>query len=197
MELYFRPCYQARRRRMADLGCWKLWDERRVFAAWAPCVLAGLGLCSAVACSDGTGVAYQVNENEASPASPGGGVLTGNPGPGSDVVSDPMAPAPQVSGAGAPPPVPAENPAPVQAPPAGDPSASGGEPQPNATETNFFGAGCRSDADCGESRRCEFPVETEADAAPSPAPEDAGSPDAGADAAVPETLVPRGHCVAL
>ena len=179
---------------MADLGCWNLWNERRVFAAWA----CALGLCGA--CSDGTDVTVQVNGNEASPgapASPGGGVLTGNPRPASDVVGDPMAPAPQVSGAGAPPSVPVENPPPVPAPPAGDPSASGGEPQPNATETNFFGAGCRSDADCGANRRCEFPVATEADAAPSPAPEDAGSPDAGADAAVPETLVPRGHCVAL
>jgi hypothetical protein len=85
----------------------------------------------------------------------------------------------------------------VQAPAAEDPSASSGEPQPNATETNFFGAGCRSDAECGQNRRCEFPVDAQADAAPGPAPEDVASPDAGADAAVPETLVPRGHCVAL
>jgi hypothetical protein len=183
---------------MADLGGSNLRNGRRVTARRALCVLAGLGLCSAVACSDGTDVTYQVNGNAVAPASPSEGVLSGCPvPPGAPLVSPPSgevsAPSVQASGAGAPPPT-QEHPPPVQAPPAQEPSASGGEPQPNATETNFFGAGCRSDADCGANRRCEFPADAEADAAPNPAPE--VSPDAGADAAVPETLVPRGHCVA-
>lgn len=166
------------------------------------CVLVGLGWGSAVACADSTDVTYQVNGNTADPAaSPGDGLLTGTPmldrpmpgsPPGDSTPGAVSPPSPQAGGAGAPPPLPQENPPPVQGPPA----ASGGEPQPSATETNFFGAGCRSDADCGENRRCEFPVDSEVDAAASPAPGSAGSPDAGADAAVPETLVPRGHCVA-
>ena len=176
-------------------------SEPRVFtAARALCVLVGLGLC-AVACSDGAELSYRVNANGADPAPPGDGVLTGSPVPGGDVPGGPTpgegpAPAPQSSGAGAPPPAAAENTPPLQTPPA-DPSPSGGEPQPNATETNFFGAGCLSDADCGENRRCEFPVAAETDAAPSPAAKDAGSADAGADAAAPPPFVPRGHCVAL
>ena len=193
---------------MADLGGCKLRNERRILvAARALCVLAALGLASAVACSDGTDVSYQVSGNEAAPAASGDGVLTGGPVPGGPVpASDGLGgsepgeaspPSPQGSGTGAPPPPAQESSPPVQAPPEQAPSASGEEPQPGATETNFFGAGCRSDADCGENRRCEFPVDSEADAAPSPVPEGAGSSDAGADAAVPETLVPRGHCVAL
>lgn len=190
---------------MADLGGCNLRNERRfVMAARALCVLAASGLGSAVACSDGTDLTYQVSGNGADPsATPGAGVPTGNPNPSSPDPSSPVppgdstsgqvsTPSPQASGA---PPSPQENPPPVQAPPEETPSSSGGEPQPGATETNFFGAGCRSDADCGENRRCEFPVDSEADAAPSPAPEGAASSDAGADAAVPETLVPRGHCV--
>lgn len=187
---------------MADLSGCNLRSERRCFAAArAWCWLVGLALGSAAACADSTDVTYQVSGNTADPsASPGDGVLTGSPIPGSPIPpgdsspSEVSAPSPQAGGAGAPPPPPQENPPPVQAPPE-PPSASGEEPQPGATETNFFGAGCRSDADCGENRRCEFPVDSEADAATSPAPEGASSPDAGADAAVPETLVPRGHCV--
>jgi len=97
------------------------------------------------------------------------------------------------------------------------PPASSEEPQPNATETNFFAAGCRVDADCGATRRCEFfPAEGVADAGPSDAggasdtrpvapppavPADAGPPDAGvptgeAPDAPSEPLGPRGRCVA-
>lgn len=185
---------------MADLSGGTLRRERRIFTvARFMGVLAGLGLGNAVACADSSDVTYQVSGNAADPAaSPGDGVLMGSPIPGGPLPpadSTPVevsTPSPQASGA--PPPSPAETP-PVQAPPEQTPSGSGGEPQPGATETNFFGAGCRSDADCGENRRCEFPVDSEADAATSPAPE-AGGLDAGADAAVPETLVPRGHCVA-
>jgi hypothetical protein len=164
-------------------------SERRVFSA-ARVLCAGLGLCSAIACSDGGGVASQVNGNSAAADPP---VDMGNPVPGGvfagPAAGEGAAPAPQASGTGSPPPGAPEDPLPT------DPSASGGEPQPSATETNFFGAGCLSDADCGENRRCEFPVE--ADAAPSPVADDAGRPDAGADAAVPPPFVPRGHCVAL
>jgi hypothetical protein len=174
---------------MADLGGWNLRNERRVW-----CLLAGLSLCSTMACSDGTDITGQVNGNAAGPAAPGDGVLTGSPVPPADVLGGPTLPEPQASSAGSPP-APQANPPPVQAPAAEEPSSPGGEPQPSATETNFFGAGCRSDADCGENRRCEFPLE--ADAGASLAPEDAATPDAGADAAAPESLVPRGHCVAL
>jgi len=70
------------------------------------------------------------------------------------------------------------------------PPASSQEPEPNATETNFFTAGCRVDADCGATRRCEFfPPESVAS--------DAGLSDAGApDAAPSEPLGTRGRCVA-
>lgn len=191
---------------MADLSSGRLRSGRRIFtAARFMGVLAGLGLGNAVACADSSDVSYQVSGNAVAPAaSPGDGVLTGSPIPGSPGSPTPpgdstpveaSAPSAQASGSGAPPPSPPETPPPVQAPPEQAPSASSGEPQPGATETNFFGAGCRSDADCGANRRCEFPVDSEADAATSPALE-AGGLDAGADAAVPETLVPRGHCVA-
>lgn len=173
-------------------------NERRIAAASALCALLGFGLGSAIACSDGTDVTVQVNGNTADPAAPGDGVLTGSPVPDSPLPSgagEGPAPLPQ-AGPGAPSTAPEESPPPVQAPPAEVPSASGGEPQPSATETNFFGAGCRNDADCGENRRCEFPVEADAGAAPSPGTEGEASPDAGSDAAAPEALVPRGHCVA-
>ncbi|HEU4577699.1 MAG TPA: hypothetical protein VFS67_05565 [Polyangiaceae bacterium] len=168
-------------------------SEPRLFTA-VRVLYAALGLCSTIACSGGSDVASQVSGNAAAPEGPADGVLTGNPLPGGvlDAPADGPAPLPQASGAGAPP---VENPPPAQPP--GDPSASGAEPQPTATETNFFGAGCLSDADCGEQRRCEFPVSEDTGAAPSPVGADAGSSDAGADAAVPPPFVPRGHCVSL
>jgi len=73
----------------------------------------------------------------------------------------PLLPAAQAEGNGAP----GESPGSVLPP-------DSEVPQPNATETNFFTAGCRVDADCGATRRCEF-------APPASSALDGGLADAG------------------
>jgi hypothetical protein len=161
--------------------------------------LMGAALIGAAACSDGTDAVSLANQNAGSdpplsgmsPAAPAGpgSPGTGSPGTGATDVPGGSGALPASSGSnaasGSPP-----APGPAQGEtPASVPSPSEGEPEPNATETNFFGAGCRKDADCGANRRCELP---DPGAAP-PAEPDAGAESA--DASPP--LVPVGRCVAL
>ncbi|MEO8185232.1 MAG: hypothetical protein ABI895_41020 [Deltaproteobacteria bacterium] len=171
MELYFRLCYEATEKAMCNtLRQWAC-------AAWI--VVA--------ACSGGSDVAHLVNQNAADPTAPGGlsadgvspeGVSPGGESPGGE------SPGGVAPSAGSPS---AEPGGPVQPPASNDvpASAASEEPQPNATETNFFTARCQRDADCGEARRCELPA-------------DAGSvgADAGSDAAAPDVPAPGGRCVA-
>jgi hypothetical protein len=157
--------------------------RRLVCAAWI----------AVAACSDGSDLSVVENPNAArEPPAPGATLPGGSPGAeaaGGVTPSDgsPSGAPQESAGPGA------QSGGPPQPPTGGEAPApaSGEEPQPNATETNFFGAGCRKDADCGDTRRCELP----ADAGSLPlAPPEA---DAGPDAAPPELLVPIGHCVAL
>jgi hypothetical protein len=166
------------------------------------CVVS-VGLLSLAACSSDATLYV-----EQRPDSPQQGTPSGTDTPGSPSVlgagGDPGSP---LGGA------PGDSPVPVL------PSPSQ-EPEPNATETNFFAAGCRVDEDCGATRRCEFPPPESvaldagrADAGsdgglfdtrpvgPPPVPPDAGPPpgtDAGAapDAAPDGPPTPRGRCVA-
>ena len=176
------------------------------FGTFACRTIACAAALSLAACSSDATPYVPDPSTEQQPASPSG---PNTPGPsvlssGGDTLGASEAPA---SGA------PGQSPGSV--PPAGSP-----EPEPNATETNFFTAGCRVDADCGAARRCEFfppesaasdagPPDTGADGgqsntrpvAPPALPSDAGLlPDAGVpgapDAAPSEPLGPRGRCVA-
>jgi len=150
--------------------------------------LACAAWIAVAACSDGSDLSLVANPNAAlEPPAPGATLPGVSPGGESSGVT------PSAGSAGGTPPEnagPSVEPGGPLQPPAADEApaaASGEEPQPSATETNFFAAGCRKDADCGEARRCELPL-------------DAGAPpeaDAGSDAAPPEALVPIGHCVAL
>ena len=162
-----------------------------------------VALLVAVACSDGGDGGLAPNQNGASDPSLAMPELS-KPASSAAPLSSPSLPpqpgagSPQApSSAGAVPASPSDSApggssSPPEETPGAVPAASGGEPQPSATETNFFGAGCRKDADCGETRRCEFP-----DPAARPAPtaeSDAGAGDSADAAPLPVSV---GHCVAL
>ena len=168
----------------------------------APIVRATIAaaLLVAAACSDGSDVGSVVNQTA------GSDPLLSGVSPGAPSAPDsPAAGAAEVSGAAdaisannqpsAPPGGSSQPPSPAQGEmPASVPSSSGGEPKPSATETNFLTAGCRKDADCGESRRCELPDAGGSRAAP-PAEPDAGVRSEGGDASPP--VAPVGRCLAL
>jgi hypothetical protein len=143
--------------------------------------LASAALLLAPACSSDADLAAAVNPNApgASSSDP-----QPNSAPGAAAPGPPGAVPPSAADTPGMNPSPSESPATVPLPP-------GDEPEPNATETNFFSAGCRRDADCGNTRRCQFPPDA-GDRVAAPAA-DAG---AGADAGAPEPLTPSGRCVA-
>jgi hypothetical protein len=177
MELYFRPCYQA----MPMPRTTPKWTCN----TWR-CPLAALALL-ALACSSDPDLTTAFDPNQPGvPPEPGAG--PGNiPG---DVAAEVPPGGSAAAPGSSPPPVgaPLSSPSGSSPPPAPDPAAGNGNPNPNATETNFFSAGCRSDADCGD-RRCEFPP-------PDPDAGVATEADAAADAAAAEPIAPRGRCVA-
>lgn len=169
MELYFRPCYQARRMMFETCNtpscnsircCAHSRARSGQRSGGAARCIASLALLAAAACANGPDESFEAPENV--------------PGPAPEMPS------------GVPFSADGEGATPLSAP--GE--SEGQEPEPNATETNFIVFVCWDDSDCPGSV-CQLYAPDAGVQAPAPA-EDAGT--AREESAVDRSGPPRGRC---